>query len=142
MSLTKIGTLTMFILSTLGAASVFASSELDRTSAAAPHGLVVRKDASGTVEFFKADVSAKVNSDAQASEAATQFAKDENRIAKVAPSSELDRSSSSEAWYYWYAPSYIGSYYYSYWRAGYTWNYYPSYSWYSRGYSYYYYYWY
>ena len=126
----------------LATATATFAGELDNTVGAAPQGLVVRVDASGNREMFKADMTTKVTDEATAADTNTRFVKNENRIAKVAPASELDRSTSTEAWYYWYAPSYMGSYYYSYWSSSYRYTYYPCYNWYARGYSYYYYYWY
>ena len=132
-SLTVLGTLTL-------ALSSFAfAGELDN-SPGAPQSIVVRIDSVGTREVFKADTATQVTTNADAADVATHFAKDENRLDKVVASSELDRVSSKEAWYYWYSPSYIGSYYYSYWSGGSSWSYYPSYSWYYSSYTYYYYY--
>jgi hypothetical protein len=136
----KYGKIAMAIVSTLLATSAVTASagELDGTTAA-PHGIIVRVDANGNREVFKADMAARVASDKSAADAASQFVTDANRVAQVTPASELDRTSSTEAWCYWYAPSYYGSYYYSYYSYNYSWNYYPSYSWNWYNYSYYYY---
>lgn len=134
------GTVALAIAS-LYAAAPATAGELDRAVSSAPQGLIVRVDASGNREVFKAELSAPVASDAVAAKVAAQFATEANRVSSLAPASELDRSSSSEAWYYWPSSSYLGGYSYSYWSYGYSWNYYPCYSWNWSNYSYYYYYW-
>ena len=141
--MTKLITLgTLACLAGLMAATTAFAGELDSAVSSAPQGLVVRVDAQGNREVFKADSAAKVTSDATAEAVAAEYAVAAHQVAKIAPASELDRTTSSEAWYYWYAPTYYGSYYYTYWNTGYSWNYYPCYRWYWQGYNYFYYYWY
>jgi hypothetical protein len=113
------------------------------------HGLIVRVNAQGAREVFKADVTSQVETADDAVAANAKFLKDANRIAQVSPGSELDRTSSSEAWFYWYAPAYTGYYYYTYnyvapavaYYPAYTYSiaYYPTYTINAYGYQYYYY---
>jgi hypothetical protein len=114
------------------------AGELDGvTQGSAPQGLIVRVDASGNREVFKAG--GAVANDADAAQAVATFVKNENLIAHVASASELDRSSSSEAWFFWPGSSYYG---YSYWYANYSYNYWPCYRWNYGYYNYSYYRWY
>ena len=134
----KFGKLVLSFVSLMMLAAPAFAGELDRATAGAPQGVIVRVDASGNREVFKADLSAKVASDKTAQDAVTKFINADNRIAKVSPSTELDRTSSNEAWYYWNNPNYYSSYYsYSYYN--YSYNYYPCYNWNYSNYSYYYY---
>ena len=126
-------------LTSLNFGTAAQAGELDQGGVSAPRGLIVRVDASGNREAFKADYAAKVSDDSAAAEAAAEFAHDQNRVTPVAAAGELDRTSSSEAWFYWSAPTYFGGYTYSYWNYGYSWNYYPCYRWNWGSYSYYYY---
>jgi hypothetical protein len=101
------------------------ANELDPTPAQRPTALVVRTDAAGKSEVFKADLVASVANDAQAL-AAAQSLSDANKV-QPKLGSELDNDSSSEAWYYW--GGYYGySYAYSYRSWGYNYYYYPTYS--------------
>ena len=117
------------------------AGELDN-SPAFTHGLIVRVNAQGAREVFKADLAAQVENASDAVAANTQFVTEANRVAHVVAGSELDRTSSSEAWCYWHAPAYYGGYYYTY-NYGYAYNigYYPTYytGAYYGGYQYYYY---
>lgn len=116
------------------------ASELDAPAPAdVPNALVVRVDASGKREVFKANLKAAVKSDEAAQEALAAVA-DANRITPKA-GSELDKTSSQEAWCYYYNPYYYGSYSYGYSYAyyGYSYWYRPTYSYCGGAYSYYYY---
>jgi hypothetical protein len=126
------------LISMIAAPAAFAG-ELDVTPSA-PQGIIVRVDGNGTREVFKAALEAKIVDSQAAATATSQFVTEANRIQKVKSASELDRTSSNEAWCYWYSPSYYGSYYYSYSYANYSYSYYPTYSWNWGAYSYYYYY--
>jgi hypothetical protein len=123
--------------------SAHASSELDPTQiTAAPSGLIVQSDSSGNTQVFKADGIAQV-ADAQSAQAAVvAFATSANLITKVVPQSELDQTSSDQAWYYYYNPVYnpYCSYNYGYNYYGYNYFYRPYYNWNYGGYNYYYYY--
>jgi hypothetical protein len=119
-----------------------AMAELDGTQAPQlPAGLVVRVSEAGVREVFKTDL--VVTSDKEAVEA-TKSVKPENKLA-VVDSSELDNTTSKEAWYsynysYSYGYSYGYNYGYSYYSYGYNYNYYPCYRpYYYGGYNYYYY---
>ena len=142
MKLTTLSTLGILATALAALAAPAMANELDHAAGSAPQALIVREDASGNREVFKANPQGQVTDAAAAEKVATQFATEANRIAQVMPSSELDRSASSEAWYSWYSPYYSGSYYYSYQSYNYSWNYYPCYSWNWSSYRYYYYSWY
>jgi len=118
---------TALLLSAFSMASY--ASELDPTPAR-PNSVVVREDAQGNREVFKADLTDAVTTDAQAA-AALQVLTDANKVT-VLPGSELDQGSSQEAWYYWnygYGYGYNGySSYYGYSYRGYSYYYYPTYS--------------
>lgn len=117
-----------------------------------PQGIVVRVDANGNEEVFKAD-GAKVTNDASAKAVVDSFVKVENKIAISSAKGELDQGSSSPAWFWggrgWGCGYYgygcggyynYGGYYYNYY--GYNYNYYPCYGYNYGGYGYRYYYWY
>ncbi len=117
--------------------------ELDRVQSA-PQGLIVREDAQGNKEFFRDNGTVKITSEAAAAELAKTAAVDSNKIAAPAIElSELDRTTSNEAWFYywgagwgwggygWGYPSYYGLYY-----GGYYNYYYPAYAWGWGGYRY------
>jgi hypothetical protein len=127
----------------LASASAFAG-ELDRNpSASVPRGVIVREDAAGNREVYRSDLEAAPTTDAAAAEAVAIAVNPENRIANVIAGTELDRTSSTEAWYCWNTPYYYGgynyAYTYSYYYANTFYNYQPFYNWYGYGYRYYYY---
>ena len=125
----------------LGLASLTALSasanELDAIGA--PQGLIVRQDAVGNREVFKANFDQAVTNTASAKLAVEKFVTAENLIGAVQSASELDQTSSQGAWCSNYNNSYYGSYYYSYYYSYSYYNYYPSYGYSYGGYSYYYY---
>jgi hypothetical protein len=131
----------LFATLMIGLASLTALSasagELDAIGA--PQGLIVREDAQGNREVFKADVAAPVTDSKSAEFALKSFVKPENLIKAVKPSSELDQTTSEGAWYSNYNNYYYSSYYYSYYYSSYSYNYYPCYGYSYGGYSYYYY---
>jgi hypothetical protein len=137
----KFGQIAFALAMVFMGATAASAGELDSSAPVAPQGVIVRVDASGTREVFKANVTTQVSSDQAAAAAVSQFVSTENAVAKVSPASELDRTSSNEAWYYWYNPSYYSSYYYSYSYSNYSYNYYPCYNWSYGSYSYYFYNW-
>ncbi len=96
----------------------------------APKGLIVRQDAFGNDTVFKADLDS-IRDDASAKLAVETFVKPENQIAGAKPLSELDQTTSTQAWYYWYAPTYGYNYYY-YYSYNYSYNYRPYYGWYNN----------
>ena len=118
-------------LSLLVAGFQASASELDQP-ANRPNALVVREDAAGRRDVYKVDLDSKVVTD-DAALAATSRLNDSNRVA--ATNGELDRTSSTEAWHYWYNYGY-SSYYYSYSYYSYSYYYYPTYSYYWGGYRY------
>ncbi len=111
------------------------ATELDQVHGAAPQGLIVRTDAQGNREVFKA--SAEVANQAAAEQLAPALTTTENKVQDVKAQSELDRESSNEAWFY-YWNNWNWCYGYNYF--GYTYYYRPVYNWYWGGYNYYYYY--
>jgi hypothetical protein len=137
---------TLALLAALAFAGVSSNAvtahELDNSPAVTP-GLIVREDAQGNREVFKASGATQVENAETAAAANASFLTEANRIADVSPGTELDRASSSESWCYWYAPSYPGYYYYTYstYRYGnpYYVSYYPTYYYNAYGYRYYYY---
>ncbi len=126
----------MIALASLTALSASAN-ELDAIGA--PQSLIVREDALGNREVYKADVTAPV-ADAQSAKLALQtFVVPANLLAAVANSSELDQTTSNGAWCSNQNNNYYSSYYYSYYYSYSYYNYYPCYGYSSGGYSYYYY---
>jgi hypothetical protein len=115
------------------------ASELDGSPSGAPRGVIVREDGQGRREVFRADLAAPTTDD-EAATAAAVATRPENLIANVRPSSELDRASSTEAWYSWYNPYYYGGftyqYAYSYWYSNTNFFYRPCYNWFGYGYHY------
>lgn len=125
--------------------SAFAASELDPPSTAvAPSGLIVQSDSNGNSQVFKADgITQGQVSDAQSAQAAVAtYVSAANQIAKVVPVSELDQTSSDQAWYFYRGPVYnpYCGFNYGYNYYGYNYNYRPFYNWNFGGYNYYYYY--
>ncbi len=137
------------------------SSELDPVAVAAPQGVIVRVNADGSQDVFKAELkNGVVDTDAAAIDALKANIKDANKLESVVPSNELDQVSSDNSWYSWggydrgysrgyrsgysdgYRDGYRSGYYtgYSYSYSGYSYSYYPSYSYSSRGCNYQYYY--
>ena len=100
------------------------------TTSAAPKGLIVRQDAMGNDTVYKADLDT-VRDEADAKQAIADFVKPENQVAGARPLSELDQTTSTQAWYYWYTPQYNYNYYY-YYSYNYTYNYQPYYGWYNN----------
>jgi hypothetical protein len=130
----------------IAACAAFASAgafagELDNVSG--PQGLIVRQDAQGNREVFKAALSTNVASQAQAAQAIVEFVKPENQISSVQVGTELDQATSINSWYCGYNPYYANygyysyAYYYGYNQYSY---YYPYYGYNYGGYNYYYYY--
>jgi hypothetical protein len=123
------------------AANLAQAQELDNTSsrpANVPSALVVRTDAAGNREVFTADRAAPVANDADAAVAAGSI--DNSRRVNPVAGSELDRSSSTQAWGYYpyggYNYGYNYNYYYGYYNSGYNYCYYPTYNYYYGGYQY------
>jgi hypothetical protein len=125
-------------------ASAHAGSELDPTSANVPSGLIVQDDGHGNTQVFKADgITESQVTDAQSAQAAiAAYVTSANQVAKVVPQSELDQTSSDQAWYYYYNPVYnpYCGYNYGYNYYGYNYNYRPFYNYGYNNYYYYYYY--
>lgn len=115
------------------------STELD-PQVAAPREIIVRVDAAGNAEVFKVATKANIKNDSEAALAINSFVNNTNKVQNVISESELDQVSSTESWYYWYAPYYYNyGYSYSYNYYGYNFNYSPYY-YYNYGYYNYYYY--
>jgi hypothetical protein len=136
-------------------ASAVQASELDpgTPGSPVPQGLIVRINADGVADVFRAAGTESVTDQTSAAAAAAVFVQPANQIQNVKPLSELDKVSSDGACYYW--PRYgfnrgYGGYgngfgcgnNYGYYWGGYNYYYNPCYNWYSGGYNYYYYYYY
>jgi hypothetical protein len=134
----------LFLLAASFSAAHAGNNELDPAAAAAPSGLIVQTDASGNTQVFKADGIAQSQiTDAQSAQAAiATYVTTANQVSKVVPQSELDQTSSDQAWYYYYNPVYnpYCSYNYGYNYYGYNYNYRPFYNYGFGNYYYYYYY--
>jgi hypothetical protein len=120
----------LFVLAAVAAISTaHAGSELDPAVAIAPSGLIVQSDNNGNTQVFKADgITQSQVTDAQSAQAAiATYVTAANQVSHVVPQSELDQTSSDQAWYYYYTPVYN-----PYCSFNYGYNYY--------GYNYYYYY--
>jgi len=96
----------------------------------APKGLIVRQDMFGNDMVYKMDLDS-VRDEASAKNAIATFVKPENQIQGARPLAELDQSTSTQAWYYWYAPQYGYNYYY-YYSYSYSYSYQPYYGWYNN----------
>jgi len=135
----------MMMVGMMALATSAMASELDPV-VALPGALIVRENAQGQQEVFKAgDVAVK--SDADALAAIAKFATKDNRVSNLAQSQsagELDRVSSDESWCFWWSGSSYRTYSYhsysSYSSYRYVNYYYPSYNYSYGGYSYSYYY--
>jgi len=116
------------------------STELDPKLANVPQELIVRVDPAGNREVFKVTEKLDVQNADSAAVLNEKFATAENKISNLVSESELDRTTSTEAWYYynwnWYG------YNYAYNNYGYNYYYQPYYSYNFSYYSYYYYRWY
>lgn len=132
----------------LGAVSASAN-ELDPVAPNAPEALIVRENAQGEREIFKAGLKAEVNDAAAAKKAVENFVTNDNRVQDIQQGTELDQVSSDDSWHYWYDYSYsYRPYSYTYYTYNcynggyrYVYSYRPvTYSYYSYGYRYYYYY--
>lgn len=112
--------LKLVLAALLASGSVFAT-ELDPVSPA--QEIIVREDAQGNREVFKVSSKLGVEDAASAEAAIKSFVTTSNKVNNVVPASELDRVTSTEAWYYWgwnYACNWYGySYYY---RPYYNWS--------------------
>jgi hypothetical protein len=88
----------------IGAALFFSMSagaqELDPKVVLVPE-IIVREDAQGNREVFKVSEKVDVKDATDAVNAINSFVKPKNKIAKVILASELDQTSSTEAWYFW-----------------------------------------
>jgi len=118
------------------------ATELDPS--VAPAEIVVREDAQGRREVFTVTETVNVQNDATAQEIVANYVEKAQPIANVVAESELDRSTSTNSWYYWWVNWNWGNN----WNWGYGWNYYgynyyyrPYYSWNCGYYNYYYYRW-
>ena len=137
-------------ISMIGNLSAFSglamANELDGnpTTQKAPAALVMRVDAQGNQEVFTSTVTDKVTNDAAAQSVAADALNNGTKITATQATSELDKSSSTAAWYYRHYPNYYGyygcNYGYNYNYYGYNYYYTPYYSYYTPYYSYYYYY--
>ena len=125
----------------MGSVAAF-GGELDPNAPLAPQGLIVREDALGNREVFKAGFAQAVTDSQTAERAVADYIKSENLVANVRQGGELDQTTSQEAWYCWYNPYYSYGYYYSNSWYGSYYSYYPSYNYWYGGYNYSYYYWY
>jgi hypothetical protein len=117
----------LFLLAASFSAAHAGNNELDPAAAAAPSGLIVQSQIT----------------DAQSAQAAiATYVTTANQVSKVVPQSELDQTSSDQAWYYYYNPVYnpYCSYNYGYNYYGYNYNYRPFYNYGFGNYYYYYYY--
>jgi hypothetical protein len=120
----------LFLLAATAAiTTAHAGTELDPTATAAPSGLIVQSDSNGNTQVFKADgITQSQVIDAQSAQAAiATYVTAANQVSKVVPQSELDQTSSDQAWYYYYTPTYnpYCSYNYGYNSYGYNYNYRP-----------------
>lgn len=98
------------------------ATELD--PATAPNEIIVREDAHGNREIFKVNSHVNVNDKASAAEAIENFVVADNKVTSVVRHGELDRTSSTEAWYFWnnwYGCNWGG--YPVYYQQYYSWNY-------------------
>lgn len=107
--------------------STATAGELDRVQSA-PQGLIIREDAQGNKEVFR-DNGAKVTDAAALEKAVSNSVVEGNKIAKVVKESELDRTTSSEAWFWGWGWGYGYGWgnYYGYYYGGYANYYYPAY---------------
>ncbi len=113
------------------------ASELD-PQIMVPQEIIVREDASGNRQVFKVSDKKEVSDADSAIKAIDTFVTAENQVTSVLAENELDRTTSTEAWYYYYTPRWYG-YNYGYYYGGYNYYYRPYYN-YSYGYYNYYYY--
>ena len=119
----------LFMALALTAVTQVRADELDPQQDTAPQGLIVRDDGNGATTVFKtADISTV--QDAASAQAAVQAnVNSQNQLGAVpVVSSELDRVSSTEAWYCWWNPGF-SNYFYGYNYYGYNYYYQPFYSW-------------
>jgi hypothetical protein len=77
--------------------------ELDGVQGSAPKGLIIRESAGGKREVFKSTQEIDLRDPEQAKAAIAKAVKNSKNLIKTvkAGGSELDRSTSSESWYYW-----------------------------------------
>ena len=116
------------------------ATELDPTPVSVPQEIVVREDASGNREVFKVADQIGVSDVTSAVAVVENYVTAENKVSAVVAEGELDRVSSTEAWYYWGYSNWYG-YNYSYNYYGRSYNYRPYYSYNYLSYNYYYYRW-
>jgi hypothetical protein len=141
MKMTQFSSLFAIIAVTSVAQAYAGQGELNPAPAQVPAGIIVQVDAQGNAQVFQNNDSTVVSDAATAQAQVAAQVTPANQIANVLPVSELDRTSSNEAWYSWYNPGYYPyySYYYGYNYYGYTYTYAPYYSYYYGGYYYHYY---
>ncbi len=113
------------------------ASELD-PQVNVPQEIIVREDLNGKREVFKVSQKTEVSDADSAMAAVETFVTTENKVSSVIPQGELDRTTSTEAWYYYYMPTWY-SYNYGYYYGGFNY-YYRPYFYYNFGYYNYYYY--
>lgn len=126
----------------LGAAMTFTGAyaqdgELDPQIA--PQEIIVRVDAQGNREIFKVAVKSDVKDDASAASVIATFVKAENKVDASISLGELDQTTSTDSWYFYYNPYYSYGYNFGYNYYGYNYNYRPYYNYNYGNYNYYYY---
>ena len=110
------------------------ASELDGTNTQPSQIIVQVNPTTHESRVFKAQGTDRIVSDAEAAQAVTESVKDSNKI-EFKAASELDQSTSTQAWVYWYPRNT-----YAYCNYGVYSYYYPTYTYVWGGYSYYWYY--
>lgn len=119
--------------------AVAQATELDPVNQQIPSEIIVREDASGKREVFKVEAKVNVTDSQSAEQVIEKFVKSDNKVSEIVLESELDRSSSTEAWYYWGWGNYGQNYGYNWYGYNYYYRPYYSYNW--GYYNYYYYRW-